>query len=152
MELFFFAVVFSLAIWWLATRGQAANSPPPGMRAPLLGSFPPSGEYEIHIVGESHYQKHLKLVLKTYGRGEADPLIAFIVTEPKNPYDKNACAVYIAGDKVGHLSREDAAEYVRQMRRNKMPAETRFQVAARLIGGEKGKPNIGVMLDLPLAD
>lgn len=30
-----------------------------------------------------------------------------LIPEPDNPEDKNAIAVYIAGEKVGHISRED---------------------------------------------
>lgn len=144
------AALFGLL--WLLRRGRSPANPTNGMVVELTGKLPPTGECEFHIVGESHYQKHLKMVLKNFGRGDNEPLNAFIVTEPTNPYDKNACAVYIAGEKVGHLSRDDAKEYVRQMRRNKIPPQSRFQVAARLIGGEKNKPNIGVMLDLPLED
>lgn len=121
-------------------------------KVPLTGRIPPSGRCDYHIVGESHYQKALKKVLRRYGRGEEKPLTAYIITEPDNPYDENACAVYIDGMKVGHLPRDDAAYYVRQMKKKGVPRVSRFQTCARLIGGESGKPNIGVMLDLPTED
>ncbi|WP_422597352.1 HIRAN domain-containing protein [Pseudomonas sp.] len=37
------------------------------------------------------------------------------MTEPENPHDSNACAIYIDGYKVGYLPRDAAANFVDQM-------------------------------------
>lgn len=70
------------------------------------------GGNAVEIVGESHYQAALEQVAggKTDRATEAQA-IAYLVREPDNPFDRNAVAVYILGQKVGHLSRDDAEEY-----------------------------------------
>ncbi|WP_375738074.1 HIRAN domain-containing protein [Pseudomonas boanensis] len=121
----------------------------------LDGRLPGPGDFSFPVVGESHYQKNLRQVEKKHGRGyeeDGEALIASIVTEPENPHDKNACAVYIEGLRVGYLSRGDAASYVRQMASHGIRGVSHFHAKAKLIGGYGDKKHYGVMLDLPVID
>lgn len=70
------------------------------------------GGRTVEAVGESYYQDALARVCggKTYD-GHQHPCIATLVPEPHNPYDRNAVGIYVDGQKVGHLSRSDAAAY-----------------------------------------
>lgn len=67
-----------------------------------------SEDYVLDIVGESHYQDTLKQLAATHGEA---PLLAHLVPEPFNPYDRHAVAVVIDGQRVGYISRDQAAEY-----------------------------------------
>lgn len=148
MEILFW-ISFAMAGIYLIAKATKTKKPT-GLSVPLTGRLPPTGDCGLHAVGESHYQSHLRATMKSLGRGKDKPLTAYIVTEPDNPHDKNACAVYINGGKVGHLNRDDARHYVAQMRKNNIPNVSRFEANAKIIGGTDGKQNIGVMLDLPL--
>lgn len=75
--------------------------------------------------------------------------IADIITEPGNPHDKNACAIYIEGSKVGYLPRDAAVEFIRQMTRMNVVGVFRVQAKAKLSGGWGDRPMIGVLLNLP---
>lgn len=76
-------------------------------------------------------------------------LVAHIVTEPSNPYDENACAVYIDAFKVGYLPKDAAIDFVAQMRSKGVFGEACFEIRAKLTGGFGSRPNIGVLLNLP---
>lgn len=68
----------------------------------------------VDVVGESHYRAHLLAIVDRSGhRGRSGSLdaLAYVMTEPDNPWDRNACAVWIDGDRVGYLPRELAARY-----------------------------------------
>ena len=79
-------------------------------------------------------------------------LEAHIVTEPGNPYDSNACAVYIDALKVGYLPKNAAKEFVAQMREKGVFGEACFEIRAKLTGGFGARPNIGVLLNLPTGE
>ena len=71
----------------------------------------PAGDVQ-DVVGESHYQAALEAICG--GKGEEASDIekwAHVIPEPDNPYDRNAVAVYIEGQKIGYLPRADAAPY-----------------------------------------
>ncbi|MCY1547373.1 hypothetical protein D9M68_834270 [compost metagenome] len=94
----------------------------------------------------------MRKVEKALGRGydeDDHELHASIITEPDNPHDRNACAVYLAGKKVGYLPRDVAKGYVKAMAKQGIRGVSRFQAKARLIGGYGEKKHIGVMLDFP---
>jgi hypothetical protein len=71
-----------------------------------------SGGLEVGVVGESHYQDALTAIVGGK-RPESVriPTQATLLPEPDNPYDPNAVAVYIAGQKVGHLPRPAAQAF-----------------------------------------
>jgi hypothetical protein len=128
------------------------------------------GWFKTDVVGESHYQPHIRSV---YGRHEtkgADPLAeqirqwaaargvslkgfvvvyARLILEDENPYDRKAVRVEVDGGTVGHLSREDAREYRRLLQKAGKPRAIGI-CKARIRGGE-GMP-LGVALNIDLFD
>jgi hypothetical protein len=89
-------------------------------------------------VGESQYQPVLQRVARS-GR----VCWATLVPEPDNLFYGNAVVVQIQGETVGYLTSSDARRYQRRLLTLTKP----MQVPAKLIGGERGKPNFGVLLD-----
>jgi HIRAN domain len=70
------------------------------------------GGRTVDVVGEAFYQDALEAVAG--GKTEDSCTLekwAVLVREPENPYDSNAVAIYILGQRVGYLSRDDAEEY-----------------------------------------
>jgi hypothetical protein len=65
-----------------------------------------------------------------------------LVRDPQNRYDRNAVRVEIHGRAVGHLSREDASDiqkWLKKLERQQRPA----YVLARLGGGRSSDGEIG---------
>ena len=112
------------------TRSHAARRAPPPAFADGWG--------HLGAVGESFYQPVLQRVARS-GR----VCWATLVPEPDNPFDGNSVVVQIQGETVGHLTRSDARRYQRRL----LTLTTPMQVPAKLIGGERDKPNFGVLLD-----
>lgn len=83
------------------------ESAPPPTRVVSRG-----GRDSLEVVGESHYQDALWRIAggRTTERIRKEAQ-AVLKAESTNPYDPNAIAVWIRGDLVGYLSREDAAAY-----------------------------------------
>lgn len=135
------------------TPGSAhAKSLPPPERVEipaLTGLIKGTTGFNFNVVGESHFQAGLRQIRNSTCLAVENEFDAFIVTEPGNPHDRNACAVYIDGFKVGYLPREAAAEYVSQMSGRGVLGLSCFQVRAKLTGGFRDRPNIGVLLNLP---
>lgn len=75
----------------------------------LLGFETGSIGYTFDIVGEQSYQSNLK---KIAGKKEAESkyvqVVANIISEPSNPYDKNAIKVEINGLIVGYINKNEA--------------------------------------------
>ena len=72
-----------------------------------------TGNETLEVVGESHYQGNLWSIVgcePTDARVRC-PCVAVLVAETDNQYDPNAISVRVNGLQVGHLSRDDAAEY-----------------------------------------
>jgi len=70
---------------------------------------------EFEIVGESHHQAALAAIAGRDPNGVQHHCEAILIPEPLNPYDPNAVLVAIDGHPVGHLGRDDAAEYVERL-------------------------------------
>jgi hypothetical protein len=67
------------------------------------------GQYDLEVVGESHYQRHLNVLSERYSKMGGDrELIAKLHYENTNPHDKKAIRAVINGGTVGYLSRKDA--------------------------------------------
>jgi hypothetical protein len=99
---------------WFRPRAEATTedgaSRAQGARGPNLMLLPGGGD--VHVVGESRYQRELQEIAGGKTReGVYLPVVAALVPEPENPADRNAIAVQIEGKKVGYLSRQDAAAY-----------------------------------------
>jgi hypothetical protein len=84
-----------------------SRSSPPSLEVVLYG-----GSHDLEVVGESHYQDAL---WRAVGRRSTDrvrkEIQAVLVAETDNPYDANAISVWIDGQRVGYLAREDAEAY-----------------------------------------
>lgn len=75
-----------------------------------LALEPLGGGRVVQVVGESFYQATLEEIAG--GRTEDSStkrVTAVLYPEPDNPFDSSAVGVYVDGEKVGHLSRQDAA-------------------------------------------
>lgn len=79
----------------------------------------------LGVVGESHYRDAIEAA--TGGprtEGIRTIMWATLVAEHVNPYDPHAVGVHVAGRKVGHLARDDAAAF--------WPLVERIQAAGRV--------------------
>src|SRR5882724_1380674 len=128
------------------------GSPPPGMSAYLRGS----GEFALPIVGESYYQEALEAICGPRSEeGEDRPVEVRLILENDNPHDSMAVRVDIPGQTVGHLSRDHARQYRKQLERAGY-ASTDAYCDARIRGGwDRGdgdQGHYGVYLDLPMDD
>lgn len=72
-----------------------------------------TGDEDLEVVGESHYQEALWRICGGQPGGERvrHQVYAVLVPEESNPHDENAVAVHVDGCVVGYLSRSDAADY-----------------------------------------
>lgn len=80
----------------------------------LFGDGPsqPGRLRRVEVVGESRYQRALTRIAG--GKRSESQLIrtnAEVRREPDNVHDRNAVQVLIAGEVVGYLPREEAADY-----------------------------------------
>jgi HIRAN domain len=106
----------------------------------------------VQVVGESYYQDALDVICG--GKCEEGHQLmcqAELRPEPDNEYDKHAVGVYVDGQKVGHLSREDAtrrqAELVALRSQGKRPMCGALITGGWFRGmGDEG--HYGVRLDL----
>jgi hypothetical protein len=107
----------------------------------------------MRVVGESFYQEELcRIDSGRRALGETVAFYALVVPEPWNPWGETAIAIAVeGGDVVGHLASSDSIRY--------LPVSTALlgrgwfgKCEAWLIGGEQGKPTIGVMLQLLTPD
>lgn len=108
--------------------------------------------YEWEVVGESHYQEALSKIAGPKEKTAKEIFCkALIVPEPTNQYDKNACAIYINGLKIGYMERLDAKSYLSFLKSEGRKRTDVFSVDAEINGGwldAKSEGNYGVMLDL----
>jgi hypothetical protein len=106
-----------------------------------------AGDCDFDIVGESFYQEDLERICggKTEDGVEFE-CEAALVPEAGNPHDKNAVRIEINFKKVGHLSREHAAEY------RKILGTTVSICDSMIVGGwnrgKKDQGHFGVKLDI----
>lgn len=117
-----------------------------GMAATIL-----EGREDLLVVGESYYQDALWELTNSESRFERVRAVvtAMLVAEIDNPYDANAVSVWVAGRKVGHLSRIDAQRVrpglVELEQRHGTPIVLRGVIAG---GGQRadGPGQLGVFL------
>jgi hypothetical protein len=131
---------------WLG--GRSRKPAPPGN---LRRTFLLEGDELVEAVGESFYQPAL---LTQCGARPGDavrfPCRASLVAQPDNPYDRNAVAVQISGELVGHLARHEAPHWqslVRAPASHGYLATCEAMIAGR--GPEGETANLGVFLHLP---
>lgn len=97
------------------------------------------GVYSVHLVGESHYQPNIKPLRP------GDPVL--LKPDPENKFDKRAVRATDALDRtLGYIERD--SWLTRAM------LDDGTAVAAQveeIIGGEPGKPSLGVVLTVATA-
>jgi hypothetical protein len=76
------------------------------------------GRQTLQVVGESFYADDLSMVVQALaepahyqGDRVRVPCQVIMVADTDNPHDENAISLWVAGYKVGHLSRDEAAAY-----------------------------------------
>lgn len=131
---------------WLGGRSRQPAAPANALRTFLL-----EGDELVEAVGESFYQPAL-LTQCGARRGDAVrfPCRASLVAQPDNPYDRNAVAVQISGELVGHLARHEAPHWqalVGALASHGYLATCEAMIAGRGPDGETD--NLGVFLHLP---
>lgn len=113
------------------------------------------GSFAVEVVGESHY---LGAFVKFCGARDEEGVDllceAELVLEDSNPHDSRAVRIDLAGDTVGHLSREGALRFRRALSILGIASARRVRCPARISGGwDRGDGDtgyFGVRLDLDL--
>lgn len=112
--------------------------------------------YALEVVGESFYQDALSEICGgPCEDGHDFNCIAHLVPEPDNPYDANAVAVIVNGQKVAHLTRADAIQHHRDLAALGLSGR-RVSCAANINGGwvrihkdgERDEGYFGIELDV----
>lgn len=103
-------------------------------------------------MGESHYQKNLRaLAGPPTEDGVSVEMLATLIPEPTNRYDRNAVRVEIGGLIVGYLDRDTAVDFGERLRALGHPGRS-VTVPAVISGGwDRGGADrgmYGVRLDL----
>ena len=107
-------------------------------------------EYPFEIVGESSYQENIKkFAIQRENKGCFIKVIAKIIREPTNKYDKNACRVVINGLTVGYLPRNNAESWVRLLNKLNIHETAQINVNAVIVGGGSAEYSYGVRLNIP---
>ncbi len=103
-----------------------------------------TGTSELAVVGEAAYQSNLWSIVGRQEDRVRVPCYGFLVAEDGNPYDPNAVAVFIGGNKVGYLSREDAIRLrpgvIRLLKEHRKPIALEGVIAG---GGSREDSRIG---------
>ena len=113
--------------------------------------WPGPGEFNVEVVGESHYQKALRRIagpqtedgVRMYCRAE-------LYLEPDNPHDPNAVCVKIERSTVGYLPRTVAPAVRQALAPVGISNGMTVEVDAVISGGRYDQ-NYGVWLDIPTA-
>ena len=114
-----------------------------------------SGEYNVEVVGESHYQEALSFITggKTPNGHELE-IDALLIHDDGNPYDNQAIAVSISGEIVGHLDKRLARQFRARMKEAGVSGHPAACGALVVGGWDRGNGDggsFGVRLDLPTA-
>ena len=114
------------------------------------------GGYDLEVVGESNYQKHLKKLCAGYSKeGSRTEVVAKLHHEDRNPHDPKAIRVDINGKTVGYLCREDARLYRKRIKKTGHEGII-VSCNAKIFGGKKvglfKKTYFGVWIDLPIEE
>lgn len=116
--------------------------------------WPSVGHFDCEVVGESNYQAALKkLKGKVKDTRSLSPFKAFLIPENSNKYDKLAVRVDINGMTVGYLSKEDAREYRKLLKKKKisnLPTSCDAALTGGFVKNGGSLASIGVCLDIDI--
>jgi hypothetical protein len=116
---------------------------------------------DVEVAGESYNLDAFPKILGKLGKGETKTLkdvAAVLIREPNNLQDRNAVGVHVMSTdggarQVGHLSREDAEEYLGTIKKLEKRTQQNVGCNATVYGKGKasllGKPVYRVTLSLP---
>lgn len=121
--------------------------------AGVVARLPGPGEFELQVVGESHYQDNLEELCggKTPD-GHRKEVEAMLIHDDENQYDDKAVAVSIDGKIVGYLDRKTARNFRAQMAEAgaaSVPAVCQAIIVGGWDRGDDDVGHFGVKLDLP---
>ena len=112
------------------------------------------GSFSFDIVGESHCQAALDHIAGPKHEGGVEhECVAVLLPDDRNQYDENAVAVFIDGEKVGHLARRDAKAYrqfLANIGRPTAGAGCRAMIVGGWDDGDGDEGSYGVKLDVLL--
>lgn len=104
------------------------------------------------VVGESNYQPAIYRARSSATEIKGRLMFwATIEPEDSNEHDPNAVVIKHRGEKLGYLSRSDAKIF-RKSHAEAISRNLPIVLRGIIIGGGKGKPTLGVMLDFYLGD
>lgn len=110
------------------------------------------GAFAIDVVGVSQYQHVLAAAVADNADGRTVFVEAALVLEDSNPYDDQAVAVQINGERAGYLSRANARAYRADLAAAGTTDVT-VRCKAKIIGGfetrDGARAHFGLRLDLP---
>jgi len=146
------ALIIIAALYFFFIRGAKSSGQPA-----TLPTIKGNGEYEVEVVGESRYQKHLISICgKPTEDGTTKEIYAGLLLEDSNKHDDKAVAVHIENGCVGYLSRSDARAFRKAIAQTAYAKYGAFQVKALIRGGwDRGDGDTGmygVRLDMPSLD
>jgi hypothetical protein len=119
------------------------------------------GFWDVEVAGESYNLDAFPKILGKLGKGETrtlEDVAAVLIREPNNLQDRNAVGVHVmstdgAARQVGHLSRDDAEEYLATIKKLEERTKKNVGCNATIYGKGKeglfGKPVYRVTLSLP---
>jgi hypothetical protein len=106
------------------------------------------GAFAVDVVGVSQYQRVLEAAAEE-GSAIVD---AMLILEDSNPYDNQAVAVHLNGQRAGYLSRANARLYRADLAAAGAERAT-VRCKAKIVGGfetQSGqRAHFGLKLDLP---
>ncbi|MBW2075639.1 MAG: hypothetical protein JRI58_12990 [Deltaproteobacteria bacterium] len=134
---------------WLFGKSRSEKKVPAKSVLNLSGR----GDFEVEIMGESHYQNALERICGGRTDEPANKIVqATLVHEDDNPYDHLAIRVEISHQTVGHLLKSHA-RYFRNTLKSAGHQGATVSCPAKIVGGwDRGGGDIGyfgVRLDLP---
>lgn len=138
------AILIAVALYFFFIHGSGSATAvgKPGTIPTIRGN----GDFDVEVVGESHYQKHLR---KICGGPTEDGVnlefYAGLVLDDGNKHDSKAVAVHIENGCVGHLRRDDARAFRDAISKTAFANCKAFQVKALIRGGwDRGGDDTGM--------
>lgn len=116
MSTSFLLSLLVVVLVWMWLKGKKKQT------APAVPTFtwPPHGDFDYEVVGESFYQAHIGQLLKDVPPGESLSTTATLWPESDNQHDPMAVSVWIQDGKVGHMSKADARSFRRRLTAKKL--------------------------------
>lgn len=138
------AILIVIALYFLFIRGSGDSTKRPD--AKTTPTIRGNGDFDVEVVGESHYQRHLSAICgRPTEEGVDMEIYAGLILEDDNKHDDKAVAVHIENGCVGHLSRDDARAFRDAVRKAGFANYKAFQVKALIRGGwDRGNGDTGM--------